>query len=53
MFAVLKGKKIYVVAAVTVIGALASVLTGELATADALQLIVTAVLGATVRNGIK
>ena len=53
MFAVLKGKKTYVVAAVTVIGALASVLTGELATADALQLIVTAVLGATVRNGIK
>lgn len=53
MFGALKGKKTYVVAAVTIIGAIGSVLTGDLAIADAVQLAVTALLGATIRNGIK
>lgn len=52
MFGILKGKKTYVVAAVTMLGAIGSVLTGDLALADAIQLCVTAALGATIRHGI-
>ena len=48
----LKGYKTYIVAAVAVIGAIASYLVGDLAMADAAQLALTAVLGATVRNAI-
>jgi hypothetical protein len=52
MFGKLKGKKTYVVAALSALGALASYLTGELELAQAAQLCLTAVLGATVRNAI-
>lgn len=48
----LKGYKTYVVAAVAVIGAVASYLTGDLTLQAALQLIVPAVLSATVRHGV-
>lgn len=47
-----KGKKTYIVAAVTVIGAVASYLVGDASLTDALQLIVPAVLGATIRHGV-
>lgn len=49
----LKGKKTYIVAGLAVLGALASYLVGDLAAADAAQLALTAILGATVRNSIK
>ena len=48
----LKGYKTYIVAGVAVIGAVASYLTGDLGLADAIQLAVTAVLGATIRSGV-
>lgn len=47
-----KGYKTYIVAAVAVIGAVAGFLVGDLAMADAIQLVVTAVLGATIRSGV-
>lgn len=53
MFGKLAGKKTYIVAALAVIGALAGYLTGDVTLNDAIQLTVTAILGATVRNGIK
>lgn len=49
----LKGYKTYITAAVAVIGAIAAYLVGDIAVADAAQLILTAILGATVRHGIK
>lgn len=52
MFGKFKGKKTYITAAVAVIGAVASYLVGDLALADASQIILTAVLGATVRAGV-
>ncbi len=48
----LSGYKTYIVAGVTVIGAVAGYLTGDATLADTIQLCVTAVLGATIRNGI-
>lgn len=48
----LKGQKTYLVAGLAVLGALVSFLVGDLAAADAAQLALTAVLGATVRHGI-
>lgn len=48
----LKGYKTYVTAAVTVIGAVAAYLVGDVGLADTIQLVVTAVLGATIRNAI-
>lgn len=48
----LKGYKTYIVAAVTIIGAVASYLVGDADIGATAQLIVTAVLSATVRNGI-
>lgn len=53
MFGKLAGKKTYVVAFLTILGAIGGHLTGELQLNDAAQLVVTALLGATVRNGIK
>lgn len=47
-----KGKKTYITGAVTVIGALASYLVGDIQLVDALQLVVPALLGMTVRNAI-
>jgi len=49
----LKGYKTYIVAGVTVIGTIAGYLVGDIAANDAIHLIVTAILGATIRNGIK
>lgn len=49
----LKGSKTYLVAGLAVLGAVVSFLVGDLAAADAIQLALTAVLGATVRNAIK
>jgi hypothetical protein len=49
----LSGYKTYVVAAVAVITAAAAWLVGDASIGDTIQLIVTAVLGATIRNGIK
>lgn len=48
----LKGYKTYITAAVTIIGAVAAYLVGDVAAADAAQLVLTAILGATVRNAI-
>jgi uncharacterized membrane-anchored protein len=46
------GYKTYIVAAVAVISAVASYLVGDASVADTAQLVLTAVLGATVRHGI-
>lgn len=48
----LAGYKTYIVAGVAVISAVAAYLVGDLALADAAQLVLTAILGATVRKGI-
>ena len=53
MFGILKSKKTYVTAFLTIVGAVAATLVGDASIADSIQLIVTAVLGATIRNGIK
>ena len=47
------GYKTYIVAAVAVIGFVASYLVGDLSIADTAQGVLTAVLGATLRQGIK
>jgi hypothetical protein len=49
----LSGYKTYIVAGVTVIGAVAAYLVGDAPLPDTIQLVITAVLGATLRNGIK
>jgi VIT1/CCC1 family predicted Fe2+/Mn2+ transporter len=51
MFGKLKGKKTYVAAAVTILGAGASYLTGDATAIQAAQMAVTAVLAATLRHG--
>lgn len=48
----LKGYKTYITAAVTVIGAVAAYLVGDATLSATIQLVVTAVLGATIRNAI-
>jgi hypothetical protein len=47
-----KGYKTYIVSAVSIIGAVAAYLVGDVSVAQTIQLIVTAVLGATIRNAI-
>lgn len=47
------GYKTYITAAVAVVGAIGAYLTGDMALADAAQLVVTAVLGAFIRSGVK
>lgn len=47
-----KGYKTYITAGVAVITAVATYLTGDATLAEAIQLSITAVLGATVRAGI-
>lgn len=47
-----KGKKTYIVAAVAIIGAVAAYLTGDATLADTIQLVVTSLLGATIRSGV-
>lgn len=48
----LKGYKTYITAGVAILTAVAGYLTGDLALPAAIQLVVTAVLGMTVRNAI-
>ncbi len=48
----LKGYKTYIVAGLSVLGAIAGYLTGDLALTDAIQASITAVLAATIRSGI-
>lgn len=48
----LSGYKTYIVAGVAVISAAASYLIGDVSLPDAAQLVLTAVLGATLRSGI-
>ena len=48
----LSGYKTYITAAVTVIGAVAAYLTGDAELGATIQLVVTAVLAATIRNGV-
>jgi hypothetical protein len=48
----LKGYKTYILAGVTVIGAAASYLVGDITLQAAVQLAVTAALSATIRDGI-
>lgn len=48
----LKGYKTYILAAVTVIGAAASYLVGDITLVEALNLAIPAISGAFVRNGI-
>ena len=49
---ILSGKKTYVAGIIGILGALAAYLTGEASLADAGQLLLTAVLGMTVRAGV-
>jgi hypothetical protein len=46
------GYKTYITAAVTIIGAVAAYLTGEISVIDMAQLIVPALLGTFIRNGM-
>jgi hypothetical protein len=48
----LSGYKTYITAAVAIIGAVAGYLVGDVSLADTAQLVLTAVLGATIRSGI-
>lgn len=51
-FGILKGKKTYVSAAIGAIGAVAAYLVGDMALADAAQIVLTAIIGATIRHGV-
>lgn len=48
----LKGKKTYIVAALAVVTAVGAYLTGDISPMEAGQAVLTAILGATIRNGI-
>ena len=48
----LNGKKTYIVAIGSVLGAVGGVMTGEMSVVEAVNIVVTALLAATVRNGI-
>lgn len=52
MFAILEGKKTYVTALVAIVSAIAALLTGDASIADTAQIVLTAILGATIRRGI-
>ena len=49
----LSGYKTYIVAAVAIVTAVGAWLTGDATMAETIQLAITAILGATIRNGIK
>lgn len=53
MFGKLSGKKTYITAFIAILTAIGAYLTGDATAAEAMQLGFTALLGATVRNGIK
>ena len=48
----LSGYKTYIVAGVAIISAIASYLVGDVSITDASQLVLTAILGATLRGGV-
>jgi len=48
----LKGKKTYITALVAIVGAVGAWLTGDMELAAMIQLVVTSVLGATIRSGV-
>ena len=48
----LSGYKTYIVAALTILGAVGNFLVGDMSLTDAIQLIVPAVLSMTIRHGI-
>lgn len=48
----MNGKKTYLVALASILGAGAGFLTGEMSAPQAIQLAITALLGATIRHGI-
>lgn len=48
----LKGYKTYIVGAVAIVGAVGAYLAGDTSITEALQIIVPAVLGMTIRHGI-
>lgn len=50
---VLKGRKTYLAAGLGVIGFVGAYLAGDIGLADALQGVLTAILGATIRHGVK
>jgi len=52
MFGKFKGKKTYVAAALTIVGAGASYLTGEATAVQAAQMVITAIFAATLRHGV-
>jgi hypothetical protein len=53
MFGILRGKKTYVVAALSILGAGAGYVTGDATAIQAAQLAITALLGATLRSGMR
>jgi hypothetical protein len=53
MFGILRGKKTYVVAALSILGAGAGYVTGDATAMQAAQLAITALLGATLRSGMR
>lgn len=52
-FGIFAGKKTYIAAALGALGFIAGYLTGDIQLADAAQGVLTAILGVTIRNGIK
>lgn len=48
----LKGYKTYITAGLTILGAIAAYLVGDVPLVDSIQLVITAVLGVTIRSGI-
>lgn len=48
----LSGYKTYVTAALAIVGAVAAYLVGDMSLADAVQIVVPALIGAFVRNGV-
>lgn len=49
---VLSGKKTYIAAVLAILGTLGSYLAGDVGITDAAQLVLTAILGVTIRHGI-
>ena len=48
----LKGKKTYLASAASILGTLVGLASGQMVLVEAIQIIVPAILGATIRNGI-
>ena len=47
-----KGQKTYITAGIAIISAIAAYLVGDASVADTAQIVLTAVLGATIRHGV-